>query len=91
LRNMSLDDIRKKIQITQFQTDYAVHRFRSKSKEEGWTMKRLRPRDPDEIKVLDHLARTAFRNAVKEGRVHYDKESRVLTVAEYLGSQKETT
>jgi L-lactate utilization protein LutB len=42
----------------------AVHRFREKTKQEGWIMKRTRPRDADEIRALNRVARKSFRNAL---------------------------
>jgi hypothetical protein len=86
LRKITKDDIKTKI-ITKGQAiNYSVNLFRSKGTELGWNSKRTRPRDPDEIKALNYLARKTLYDALNNGSVFYDKESRVLSFAKYRKS-----
>ena len=64
----------------------AVNRFRINKEQQGWIIQRTRPRDPDEVKALNLLARRMLRNAIQEGTVRYDKERRVLSIASYSRS-----
>ncbi|NQX66711.1 hypothetical protein HQN90_11295 [Paenibacillus alba] len=84
MRKISLSDLESKIAEGRPDVDYAVNVFRAKTRDQGWTMKRMKPRDPDEIKALNYLARSQYRKAVQEGSIIYDKESRVLTIAKYI-------
>lgn len=86
MRKISLGDIQSKLAASRSNVDYAVNVFRGKTRNQGWTMKRMKPRDPDEIKALNYLARSQYRKAVKDGTIIYDKERRVLTIAKYIGS-----
>ncbi|RBW68574.1 hypothetical protein [Bacillus taeanensis] len=84
MRKITLEEINKRVQTKGRSVDYAVNKFRSKTKDEGWTMGRVRPRDSDEVLALNRLSRMKLRNAMKSGKVQYDKERRVFLVAEYL-------
>jgi hypothetical protein len=86
MRKLTLNDIQSKLETKRADIDYSVNVFRGKTKDEGWIMKRTRPRDPDEIKALNYLARTKYRKAVKDGMITYDKERRVMVIAEYIRS-----
>ncbi|NRF96236.1 hypothetical protein HQN89_36315 [Paenibacillus frigoriresistens] len=86
MRKMSLGDIQSKLAANRSDVDYAVNVFRGKTKDQGWTMNRMKPRDPDEIKALNYLARSQYRKALKDGTIIYDKERRVLTIAKYIRS-----
>ncbi|MCY9666268.1 hypothetical protein M5X11_15080 [Paenibacillus alginolyticus] len=86
MRKMSLSDIQAKLTASRSDVDHAVSVFHGKTKDEGWIMKRMKPRDPDKIKSLNYLARSQYRKAVQDGTIHYDKERRVLTIAKYLRS-----
>lgn len=57
MREISLDEIRKRVMEKGTAIDHAVNRFRILSKRQGWTAKRNRPRHPDEMKALDLIAR----------------------------------
>ncbi|GAX91048.1 hypothetical protein EFBL_2708 [Effusibacillus lacus] len=91
MRKISLEELNEKIKQRREQVDYAVNRFRIKSKDEGWTCKRSRPRNTDEIKALNYIARKTFRNELRDGKVLYDKERRVLSIVEYRRSQTPTS
>jgi hypothetical protein len=86
MRKITMDEIKAKI-ITKGQAvDYSINLFRSKGTELGWNSKRTRPRDPDEIKALNYLARKMLYDALNDGSVFYDKERRVLSIAKYRKS-----
>ncbi|MFK4998916.1 hypothetical protein ACI2OX_21320 [Bacillus sp. N9] len=84
MRKITFDEINEKVKIRGRNIDYAVHTFRSKTKEDGWTTGRVRPRDCDEVLALDRLSRLKIRKALATGRVQYDKERRVFKVADYI-------
>ncbi|EGL83629.1 hypothetical protein CathTA2_0804 [Caldalkalibacillus thermarum TA2.A1] len=80
MRRLTLKQIKEKVQQNRVTIDNAVHQFRARSKEQGWNMKRTRPRDADEIKALNLLAKRMFDDLRRSGKVMYDKESRVLKI-----------
>ncbi|MBW8349816.1 hypothetical protein K0H71_10195 [Bacillus sp. IITD106] len=86
MRKITLDSIFERVQEKRQSVDYAVNKFRSKSKDEGWNKGRVRPRDPDEILALNRLAQIKLRKAIKKGEVQYDKERRVFSVDKYRRS-----
>ncbi len=47
-------------------------------------MSRNRPRSEDEILALNYIARSTLRKALTTGSIKYNKESRVLFIAEYI-------
>jgi hypothetical protein len=83
LRRLTLEQIESKINAKSNIMDHSVNLFRGKTKQQGWIMKRTRPRNVDEIRAINFLARRSLRNAYKEGTVRYDKERRVLLLAKY--------
>jgi hypothetical protein len=86
MRKITLNEIRSKITAKGQDIDLTVNLFRNKTKEQGWKMQRIRPRDTDEIKALNYLARKTLRIAMANGSVIYDKERRVLSIAEFRRS-----
>lgn len=86
MRELSLDDINKKVEQNRQSIDYAVNKFRAKTRMQDWNMKRIRPRHPDEIKTLNYIGRSLIREALRTGEMEYDKESRVFKVAKYIQS-----
>jgi hypothetical protein len=86
LRKMTMGEIRSRIAAKGQLVDYSVNRFRGKTKEEGWVMKRTRPRNADEMKALNYLLRKSLRSAMEEGLIRYDKEGRVMNLAKYSRS-----
>jgi hypothetical protein len=86
LRTLTMDEIKSKIASRGQAVDLSVNKFRKQTKESGWVMKRARPRDPDEIKALNQLALQTMRRAIKDGSFRYDKESRVLDLAQFRRS-----
>jgi hypothetical protein len=86
LRRLTLGQIEAKKTDKGNLVDQAVNLFRGKTKQEGWIMKRTRPRDADEIRALNYVARRSLRNALNEGTVRYDRERRVLLLAKYSRS-----
>ena len=83
MRKLTLDQIKSKIDAKGRTIDHKVNMFRSHSKEQGWLMRRVRPREADEIKALNYIARKTLRDAMKNNTVHYDKERRVFIVDKY--------
>jgi hypothetical protein len=86
LRKITMSEIQANIANKGQLVDYTVNLFRGKTKEEGWNMKRTRPRSTDEIKALNYISRKAICTAMKEGTIQYDQERRVITFAEYSRS-----
>lgn len=86
MRKLTMDEIKAKLVADGQAIDRSVNRFKTKSKELGWSTKRTRPRDPDEINALNYLARLTFYTALNNGTVIYDKERRVLSYAKYRNS-----
>lgn len=86
MRKMTLSEIQSHITAKSQSVDYAVHLFRGKTKDAGWSAKRIKPRNPDEIKALNYIARKSLRNAMNDGTVRYDQERRVLFLAKYSRS-----
>jgi hypothetical protein len=83
---MTLNEIQSNIAAKRQMVDYSVNIFRGKTHEEGWVMKKTRPRDSDEIKALNYIARKSFRAALQDGTVLYDNERRVMILAKYSRS-----
>lgn len=86
MRRLTLEQIEAKRREQGHAIDHGVHLFRGKTKQQGWMMKRTRPRDRDEIRALNYIARKSFRQAIHEGSVRYDQERRVLLLGKYSGS-----
>ncbi|MCZ0755096.1 hypothetical protein [Anoxybacillus sp. J5B_2022] len=90
MRNMSLDEVKRLLGDVGRTVDYAVGKFRAQTKEEGWDMKRRRPRDEDEIRALNRICRQKIQRAIKNGDITYDPESRVFIIAKYCKSKEGT-
>ncbi|MDQ0338526.1 hypothetical protein J2S00_001312 [Caldalkalibacillus uzonensis] len=80
MRELTLEQIKERVQKRRVDVDNAVTKFRMRSKAQGWKMKRNRPRHPDETRVLDQIAKRMMDEARKSAKVEYDKESRVLKI-----------
>ena len=65
--------------------DHSVHLFRALA--ETRVDRPAPPRDSDEIKALNVLARRKLLTAMSNGDVKYDAERRVLTIAKYTRSE----
>ncbi len=87
MRQWTLEQIKSRRDERASLVNQAVGQFRAKSREQGWTMKRTRPRDADEIRALNEIARRTLREALAEGTVRYDRERRVLILARLSGSK----
>ncbi len=85
MRRMTLNEIRdmKRVsdQTVNHSIDHSVNLFRTLNEQHRGTERSSPPRDPDEIKALNYLARTKLLTAMSNGTVRYDKERRVLTLA----------
>lgn len=86
MRKLTFQDIQSKVELSKEEVNLAVANFREKTRGQGWEMSRIRPRSDDEIKALNYIARSTFRNALNSGSIHYDKERRVLLVERYAKS-----
>jgi hypothetical protein len=91
VRKMTLNDIkeikRSGSKTVDFSIDHSVNLFRVRIAESEENERSAPPRDPDEVKALNYLARNKLLNAMSNGSVQYDKERRVLSLAKYSGSE----
>ncbi|MCD9026298.1 hypothetical protein [Cohnella silvisoli] len=91
MRKMTLNDIKdiKRIGETSVNhsIDHSVNLFRVRTLESKGTERSTPPRDPDEVKALNYLARNKLLSAMSNGTVQYDKERRVLSIAKYSRSE----
>lgn len=83
MRKLSLQDIQDKLSKSNRNVNLAVAKFREKTKEQGWSLSRNRPRSADEIKALNHIARVTLIKGIRSGTIAYDKEKRVLRIERY--------
>jgi hypothetical protein len=88
MRKFTITELQNFIDAKRQSVDNEVNRFRIESKEEGWLMKRTRPRDEDEIRALNLVMRQCIERAKAEGTFSYDPKKRVLTIARFSKSQK---
>lgn len=88
MRKITLDEIKKHLESKGKSIDYSVQLFRSKTKNDGWPMKRTRPRNSDEMKALNYISRASLRNAIREGKIQYDQERRMLILEQFNKRQK---
>jgi len=87
LRRLTLEQIEARRNDRANFVNQAVVHFRAKSMQQGWKMKRTRPRTEDEIRALNDVARRTLQKALKEGTVVYDRERRVLILAKLSGGK----
>lgn len=87
MRRLSLQEIQSKLRINNPDVNWAVAKFRESTKELGWSLSRNRPRSADEIKALNYIARTTYREGLRSGSIVYDKEKRVLRIEQSSKSQ----
>ncbi|WP_281890499.1 hypothetical protein [Paenibacillus sp. YYML68] len=86
MRKRSLREIQSKLMTNQPEVNMAVAKFREKTREQGWSLSRNRPRSSDEIKALNYIARIALREGLESGKIQYDREKRVLRIERYAKS-----
>jgi hypothetical protein len=86
MRKLSLQDIQNRLINSNPDVNLAVAKFREKTKEQGWSLSRNRPRSKDEVKALNYLARTTLREGLRSGTIVYDKAKRVLRIDQYARS-----
>ncbi|WP_372633211.1 hypothetical protein [Cohnella sp.] len=88
---MSLDDLkeqkRRSDASVRFSIDHSVQLFRALANPRQDRPALTPPRDSDEIKALNVLARRKLLIAMRSGEVKYDAERRVLTIAKYTRSE----
>jgi len=84
---MSLADIQdQKLRSdasVRFSIDHSVQLFRARANPRQDRSAIAPPRDSDEIKALNVLARRKLLTTMRNGEVQYDAERRVLTIAKY--------
>ncbi|OXS54660.1 hypothetical protein B1A99_25345 [Cohnella sp. CIP 111063] len=84
---MSLSDIQDQKRgsdaSVRFSIDHSVNLFRALANPQQDLPAIAPPRDSDEIKALNALARRKLLTAMRSGEVKYDAERRVLTIAKY--------
>jgi hypothetical protein len=88
MRNMSFDEVKHLINDKKHSIDYEVNKFRAQTNQEGWHMKRMRPRHEDEIQALNRLCRKKIQDAMKSGEMIYEPESRVFIIEKYYKGER---
>jgi hypothetical protein len=89
MRRMNLNELKenklKSDSTVEHSIDHSVNIFRSRTRFDSPSPLSINalPRDPDEIKALNSIARNKLLTLMSNGTVHYDPERRVLILAKY--------
>lgn len=72
MRNISFDDLQKKIQTKSIDVNNKVRKFTQETQSSNWKRGRSRLRTADEQNALDLACRGYIRNLMNEGKILYN-------------------